>query len=294
MTLLPGLAAALLLAWGLGGSLAQIVTLRFGRTTLLYAAFAGQLVAFGPVRVLAEAQIEQMQIATYGLLILFCLSNRHVAGIWLVTCGVVSNALVISVNGGVMPVQPRAIVASGWTAAEYASAYPNVVAHAGAPLWFLGDVFAMPRFHGSAVLSIGDVLIIAGAWLVVQRATSPASARWRALLGARYGLALLASSLVAIIALAVGRHGLVELAFGIAGAALAPAVLQVAPRHPPLMRCVTICTILCIVVVTLSASITSYPTAVLAAATAGLLSGIGTLTVVTRRGGQQPDLGLAT
>jgi hypothetical protein len=290
MTLLPGLAAAVLLVWALGGNLAQIATLSFRRTTLLYAAFAGQLVAFGPVRVLAEAQIEQMQIATYGLLIIFCLANRHGAGIWLVTCGVVSNALVIIVNGGVMPVEPHAIVASGWTAEEYASAYPNVVAHAGAPLWFLGDVFAMPRFHGSAVLSIGDLLIIAGAWLVLQRATS---ARWRGLVGVPYALALAACSLLAMVALAVGPHLLVEIAFGIVGGTLAPAVLNASPRHPPIMRCITICTILCVAVVTLSASITSYPTTVLAVATGGLLVGVGTLTVVTRRA-RQPELGLVS
>ena len=229
MTLLPGLAAAVLLVWALGGNLTQIVTIRFRWTALLYAAFAGQLVAFGPVRVLGEAQIKQVQIASYVLLIIFCLANRQLAGIWLVTCGVASNALVIALNGGVMPVEPRAIVASGWTGAEYASAYPNVAAHAGAPLWFLGDVFAMPRFHGSAVLSVGDLLIIAGAWLVLQRATSPAPTRSRGLVSVRTVLALAACSLLAICTLALGSHPLVEIAFGIAGATLAPVVLSASP-----------------------------------------------------------------
>jgi Family of unknown function (DUF5317) len=293
MTLLPGLAAAVLLVWALGGNLAQIVTIRFRWTALLYAAFAGQLVAFGPVRVLGEAQIEQVQIASYALLILFCLANRHQAGIWLVTCGVVANALVICVNGGVMPVEPHAIVASGWTVEEYASAYPNIVAHAGAPLWFLGDVFAMPRFHGSAVLSIGDLLIIAGAWLVLQRATSPSSARWRGLVSVPSVLSLAACSLLTVVALAVGPHSLVEIAFGIAGGTLAPAVLSASPPHPPIMRCVPVCAILCVAAIILSTSISSYPTTVLAAATAGLLLGISILTMAARRA-RRPDLGLVT
>jgi hypothetical protein len=293
MTLLPGLAAAVLLVWALGGDLARIVTLRFRRTALLYAAFAGQLLAFGPVRVLGEAQVKQVQIATYVLLIIFCLANRQLAGIWLVTCGVVANALVISVNGGVMPVEPHAISASGWTVGEYASAYPNVASHAGAPLWFLGDVFAMPRFHGSAVLSIGDLLIIAGAWSVVQRATSPAVPPWRDLLGVPYALALAACSLLVIVMLAVGPHVSVELAFGIAGATLAPAVLSGSPRQPSIMRCIPICGGLCVAAVALSTSISSYPTSVLAATTTGLLLGISTLIVVTRRA-RHRDLGLVT
>jgi hypothetical protein len=176
---------------------------------------------------------------------------------------------------------------------EYASSYPNVVAHAGAPLWFLGDVFAMPRFHGSAVLSIGDLLIIAGAWLVLQRATSRASAWWRGLVSVPYVLALAACSLFTVMALAVGPHLLVELAFGIVGGTFAPAVLSASPRHPPIMRCIPVCAILSVAAVILSTSISSYPTTVLAAATAGLLLGISTLTVVTRRA-SRPDLGLVT
>ena len=172
MTLIPGLVAAVLLVWALGGELARVGSLRFRRGTILYAALGAQLVAFGPVRILGERQVERVQLVTYALLLAFCIANRRIPGLWLIALGVLANALVITANGGVMPVDPGAIAASGWGLHDYAAAYPNVAIRAHASLWFLGDIFAMPRFPGSAVLSIGDVSIVAGVWLMLQRATS--------------------------------------------------------------------------------------------------------------------------
>jgi hypothetical protein len=292
MTLLPGLAAALLLVWGLGGELGRIATLRFRHTVLLYAAFAGQLVAFGPFRVLAERQIEQVQVATYALLIVFCIANRHVAGIWLVGCGIVANAVVIAANGGVMPVEPAAIVASGWTLNGYESAYPNVAAHGGAPLWFLGDVFAIPRFHGSAVLSIGDLAIIAGAWLVLQRAASR-TANWRNASGRGHGALAAVALLLALVAVMHARHVVVVIAFAVLGAAVAPAALTVVGSTPPLVRGLSVCVILCGAAVALGGSVESDATAVLAATTAGLLAGLGGL-VVAGLGHGRSDLELSS
>jgi hypothetical protein len=293
MTLLPGLAAALLLVWGLGGELGRIATLRFRHTVVLYAAFAGQLVAFGPFRVLAERQIEQVQLATYALLIAFCVANRHVAGIWLVGCGIIANAVVIAANGGVMPVEPAAIAASGWTLNGYESAYPNVAAHGGAPLWFLGDVFAMPRFHGSAVLSMGDLAIIAGAWLVLQRAASPRTANWRNASGRAHGALAAVALLLALVAVTNARHVVVVIAFAVLGAALAPDALAVAGSPPPLLRGLTVCMILCGAAVALGGSIESDATSVLAATTAGLLAGLGGL-VVAGLGQGRSDLELSS
>jgi hypothetical protein len=292
MTLLPGLAAAILLVWGLGGEIGRVATLRFRRTVLLYGAFAGQLVAFGPVRVLGEQQIEKMQIATYGLLVLFCVANRHVAGTWLVGCGVVANALVIVANGGVMPVDPDAIAASGWTVRAYESAYPNVVAHGGAPLWFLGDVFAMPRFHGSAVLSVGDLGIIAGAWLVLQRTASPRLENRRTHGKLNVGLPAIAGALVALLSSLSAPQPVIVIAFGVLGVTLAPAALAVSGGPPPPLRCLSACALLCAAAVALGASISSNSTAGLAATSAGLLAGLCALVVATSGHGRS-EVGLS-
>jgi hypothetical protein len=275
VTLIPGLAAAVILVWALGGDLGRVTSLRFRRTILLYAALAGQLVAFGPARFMAERQVEQMQLATYALLLAFCFVNRRMAGLWLVALGIALNALVIAVNGGVMPVEPKAILASGWTPGDYMSAYPNVVARAGAPLWFLGDVFAMPRFPGSAVLSVGDISIVAGAWLVLQRVVNVAATarslqtrRKRALAAAAGGL------IVAALLLAASHRVLGAAAAAAAGAALAQMVLALSGRCLPGLRCFTLCALLCAAALALARSTSSGPTVVLGTALAGLVGAI--------------------
>jgi hypothetical protein len=278
MTLLPGLAAAVLLVWALGGELTRVASLRFSRLMLLYCALGAQVVAFGPVRILAERQVEGVQIVTYALLLVFCLLNRRVPGFWLITLGVAGNALVITANGGAMPVDPNAIHASGWSAADYAAAYPNVVARAHAPLWFLGDVFAMPRFPGSAVLSIGDLAIIAGACLLLQHIARLRSHAARCPIGRREaagGFAAAGLPLAGLLLIDV-RAALLVAAIG-AGALLGVITLAFGQR-PPAVRCLSICSLLALAGLLLAGSTGTLPTAMLGAIVAGLALAIGLAT----------------
>ena len=282
MTLIPGLLAAVLLVWALGGELTRVASLRFRRVTLLYAALGAQLVAFGPVHLLAEQQVERVQLVTYGLLLAFCVANRSIKGLWLVALGVAANALVIAVNGGAMPVEPSAIAASGWSLNEYAAAYPNVVARAGAPLWFLGDVFALPRFPGSAVLSIGDFSIVAGVWLVLQRIAGgrPETADRPLRRMPRQGaLGVIAGSgaLLAGLALIDARAALLLGALS-AGAVLGLVALAFAGRRPPPIRCITVCLLLAPAALLLAGSTGTVPTAVLGTTLAGLSVAIAAMT----------------
>jgi hypothetical protein len=276
MTLIPGLVAAVLLVWALGGELTRVASLRFRRGTLLYAALGAQLVAFGPVRILGDHQVERVQLVTYGFLLAFCIANRRIPGVWLIALGVLANALVIAANGGAMPVDPSAIAASGWSLHDYANAYPNVVARTHAPLWFLGDVFAMPRFPGSAALSIGDVAIVAGVWLMLQRVTSRREEPAGASAPRRNALGLVAgasATLLAGLGLVDGRAALLVGAIA-AGAVLGLAALAVADRLPPPIRCLTVCGLLATVAVLLAGSTGTLPTAILGIAVAGIMTTI--------------------
>jgi hypothetical protein len=82
VTLIPGLAAAVILVWALGGDLRRVGSLQFRATMLLYIALAAQLVAFGPVRLLTHHEVARIQLATYGLLLVFCVANRRIPGLW--------------------------------------------------------------------------------------------------------------------------------------------------------------------------------------------------------------------
>ena len=281
MTLIPGLAAAVLLVWALGGQFARVASLRFRRVVLLYAALAAQLVAFGPVQSLGERQVERVQLATYGLLLVFCVVNRAIPGLWLVALGVASNALVITVNGGAMPVDPSAIVASGWDLSDYAASYPNVVARGHAPLGFLGDVIAMPRFPGSAVLSIGDLVIVAGVWLMLQRvARRDREAAGRQTRVPRRRAARIVAGGVALLsglAFIDPRSALLVGALS-AGAVLGLVALAFAGDRPPPVRCLAVCALLAPAALLLAGSTGTLPTAVLGMILAGLAAAIGVLT----------------
>jgi hypothetical protein len=289
MTLVPGLAIAVILVWALGGDLGRIATLRFRRTALLYAAFAGQLVAFGPVRLLGADQVEQVQLATYALLLAFCAANRRVPGVWLVALGIAGNALVIAANGGVMPVEPSAVLASGWTIDAYAHAYPNIAVHAGAPLWFLGDIFAIPRFHGSAALSIGDASIVAGAWLVLQRVARRPTTRSRPELRRNHVLWMaFGCLLVGVLVLGGARHAFVVGAAAGLGASFAPVVLAISGRCTATVRSLASCTLLSLGALGIGGTSASIPTSVLAVALAGLFATICATTALSRPGARAP------
>lgn len=72
-----------------------------------------------------------------------------------------------SFNGGVMPAHPGALAAAG--IASDPQAFSNSIAVPDAQLSFLGDVLWLPAsWPVSNVFSIGDCLILAGAFLALH------------------------------------------------------------------------------------------------------------------------------
>jgi hypothetical protein len=125
-------------------------------------------------------------------------------------------------------------------------------------------------------LSIGDVAIVAGAWLMLQRATSRragpagASAPRRNALGLAAGAS---ATLLAGLGLIDGRAALLVAAIA-AGAFLGLAALAVADRLPPPIRCLTVCGLLATAAVLLAGSTGTLPTAILGIALAGIMTTI--------------------
>jgi len=91
------------------------------------------------------------------------LRNVRLPGVPLVVAGAASNLAAIVANGGYMPVSPDALAAIGRAGA--AGVHANtVVAGPGTLLAWLGDVIPVPPpIPAANVVSIGDVLIAAGA-----------------------------------------------------------------------------------------------------------------------------------
>jgi hypothetical protein len=152
-----------------GGRLSRLADLEFRRAWLALAALVVQVLIISIVPGIGEDLSERIHLASYLLLGAFLVVNRHVPGLLVIAAGGALNFAAIVSNGGVMPADPAAIAAAGipQNATEFANSAPAD----GAPLGFLGDVFHTPAWlpiHN--VFSVGDLVIVLGAFLLLHRA----------------------------------------------------------------------------------------------------------------------------
>jgi hypothetical protein len=162
----------------LGGSLARLADLRLRRVWCIGASLGLQVLIISIIPDGIPGWLGgALYAVSYGLAALFLWANRGVPWLWLVAVGGFANLLAIGANGGVMPASPGALTAAG--RALHARGYRNSSDVAGAHLRFLGDIFALPRQWPLAnVFSIGDVLLVLGATLLLHTVGQSRPARW--------------------------------------------------------------------------------------------------------------------
>ena len=116
-------------------------------------------------------------IGSNCLLFLVIWYNRHLSGVKLIGLGLLLNFLVIVLNGGFMPITPDTLVQIGYdsNAPRLETGYrvartKNIVMEPGeARLWFLSDIFVIPRpFPIPSALSVGDLLIVVGVFVLLR------------------------------------------------------------------------------------------------------------------------------
>jgi hypothetical protein len=113
---------------------------------------------------------------SYLCLLAFALANRALVGMPVVVVGLVLNATVILVNGG-MPVRAEAVAAVGLDPARLDGADLGAKRHLEGPddrLTFLGDV--LPLRPLGEVVSAGDVVLAAGVAGLLFRLLHPRAA----------------------------------------------------------------------------------------------------------------------
>ena len=152
-----------------GGRLSRLGELEFRRAWLALAALVVQVLIISILPGVGENLAEQIHLASYLLLGAFLVVNRHIPGLLVIAAGGALNFAAILANGGVMPAHPDAIAAP--RIPQDATEFANSAAAEGAPLGFLGDVFHTPGWlpiHN--VFSVGDLVIVLGAFLLLHRA----------------------------------------------------------------------------------------------------------------------------
>jgi Family of unknown function (DUF5317) len=148
-----------------GGRWSNLVAFRPRAVWLLWVALGVQLVQFtfldlGPAS-------DAVHVGTYVLAALFLVANWRVRGVWLVALGGACNGATIALNGGTLPARLGALKAAGLPVDRDRFVNSGVMAHAKLP--WLGDMFYVPKGVPLAnVFSVGDVLLVLGAFVVVH------------------------------------------------------------------------------------------------------------------------------
>jgi hypothetical protein len=115
-------------------------------------------------------------IISQTLLLTFCWLNRHIPGIVLLAIGLCANLLVITANGGFMPISPetasRLVTEETLQSIQVGSRFgwkDILLLPENTHLAFLSDCILLPKsFSYQVAFSFGDILIAAGAfWMMV-------------------------------------------------------------------------------------------------------------------------------
>lgn len=150
-----------------GGSLGRLADIQLRGTWAILLAVAIQVAITTVARRGDHTLHAVLHLVSYVFAAWFLLANRRLSGMLLVALGTGMNVLAIAINGGEMPASAAALRISG---INTSGGFDNSGAVAHAHLAFLGDVIPIPGpWPIGNVLSIGDLIIFAGAFLLLHR-----------------------------------------------------------------------------------------------------------------------------
>ncbi len=176
MIYLAALFAAAAAALTAGGSFRGLADIRFKKGWLFPAAFMLQVVA-GILFVRSVAAFEGFTlfscVLSYALLAVGFWMNRHITGMLIAGAGMMLNAVVMTVNGGRMPVDTSLLEKHGMQGAmgvlEAGADARHIPLDGSTRLDMLADRFHPPSILSvmNGVISIGDMVIAAGLFAMV-------------------------------------------------------------------------------------------------------------------------------
>jgi|SRR5581483_6902539 len=169
----------IVIALARGGRLANLALLPVRFAGLLFLPFGLQLVAFSPIGdwlVLGIPLARYLYTVSLGIAVIVLWLNRRLPGVIWITLGLCLNFLVITLNGGFMPVSAAARQFAGMP--PLSGRDNNVIPLTDSSrLPWLSDTLPLPAFVPFAnVFSPGDLLIVLGGFIFIQRALVPPKA----------------------------------------------------------------------------------------------------------------------
>ncbi len=159
-----------------GGRFERLAEVRLRRSWLIIAALAVQVVITEVHLGAPEQVLVALHLATYAAAGVAIWANRALPGLVIIGAGALLNGVTIALNDGTLPANPHALVTAGLADPTEAFQNSGVVAHPVLP-WF-GDIMATPAWLPFRnVISIGDLLILLGAAVLIHAVTGTRPAR---------------------------------------------------------------------------------------------------------------------
>ncbi|MDT3699118.1 MAG: DUF5317 domain-containing protein [Thermincola sp.] len=154
-----------------GGRLTNLGRLDFRYFYLVIAAYLIQagIDHWGPVR--SFGGYPYLHVISYFILFFVLWQNRRMPGMYLVSTGTLLNFIVIILNGGQMPVSPHTLPAELSQALAAGDGGTHNLITENTSLKFLADIFYVGYLNQNQLISIGDIVIDIGAFLLVFRGT---------------------------------------------------------------------------------------------------------------------------
>jgi hypothetical protein len=152
-----------------GGHLRRLAEIRLRWVPLAVAALALQVAIITIWPRLPHPLAVTAHLASYVMLGAVVWANRALPGMLVIAAGAGANALVIAVNDGTLPASAGALRAAG-IRPRIGFQNSGVLAHP--HLAWLGDVMVTPSWLPLRnMLSVGDLVLLAGAAILVMRVT---------------------------------------------------------------------------------------------------------------------------
>lgn len=154
----------------LGGDLRRLADVRPRAAWVVFVALAVQVLVISVLPHSWRTVEAAAHILTYVGALAVIAVNWRIPGMVIIGVGTFCNGFTIAINGGTLPASPAAEAAVNFQKHDHGLANSATLAHP--HLAWLGDRFASPAFLPLRnVMSIGDLVILAGAIVLVLRVT---------------------------------------------------------------------------------------------------------------------------
>jgi Family of unknown function (DUF5317) len=158
-----------LLAPVTGGRLQRLAEIKLRWVPLALAALALQVLVISVIPTMPHALAVAGHLTSYVMLAAVVWVNRRLPGMVIIAAGAGANALAITVNDGTLPASASALRQAGIDP-HHGFQNSGVLAHP--HLTWLGDIMVSPSWLPLRnMLSVGDLVLLAGAIVLVLRVT---------------------------------------------------------------------------------------------------------------------------